>query len=41
VLDREGDFVVVDRGGDQPNCDEIDLAERYVLIREASTRHAA
>jgi ureidoglycolate lyase len=41
VLDREGDFIVVDRGGSQPNCDEIDLAERHVLIRAASSRHAA
>ncbi|SAL69749.1 ureidoglycolate lyase [Caballeronia telluris] len=41
VLDREGDFIVVDRGGSQPNCDEIDLAERHVLVRAASARHAA
>ena len=31
VLDAPGDFIVVDRGGDLPNCDEIDLSERYTL----------
>lgn len=41
VLDREGDFIVVDRGGSQPNCDEIELAEPRVLVRAASARHAA
>ncbi|MGV2291200.1 ureidoglycolate lyase [Trinickia sp. YCB016] len=31
VLEREGDFIVVDRGGNQPNCDEVTLAEPYRL----------
>jgi ureidoglycolate lyase len=36
VLDKVADFIVVDRGGDLPNCDEIELPERYTLIeREA------
>jgi ureidoglycolate lyase len=39
VLDTAADFVVVDRGGDLPNCDEIDLSDRYTLM-EASA-HAA
>jgi ureidoglycolate lyase len=39
VLDAPGDFIVVDRGGDQPNCDEIDLSDRYTLV-EASARAA-
>jgi ureidoglycolate lyase len=39
VLDAAGDFIVVDRGGDQPNCDEVDLADRYTLV-EASARAA-
>ncbi|SAL18435.1 ureidoglycolate hydrolase [Caballeronia terrestris] len=41
VLEREGDFIVVDRGGSQPNCDEIDLPERYVLTRAAAIGQAA
>jgi ureidoglycolate lyase len=41
VLEREGDFIVVDRGGNQPNCDEIDLPERYVLTRAVSIGQAA
>ncbi|SAL40378.1 ureidoglycolate lyase [Caballeronia humi] len=41
VLEREGDFIVVDRGGSQPNCDEIDLSERYVLTRAAAIGQAA
>ncbi|MDR5814448.1 MULTISPECIES: ureidoglycolate lyase [unclassified Caballeronia] len=36
VLDREGDFIVVDRGGDQPNCDELDLPEHCTLIEPAA-----
>ncbi|SAK82963.1 ureidoglycolate hydrolase [Caballeronia pedi] len=39
VLDKAGDFIVVDRGGDAPNCDEIDLQDRYTLIEHAV--HAA
>lgn len=31
VLDAVGDFLVVDRGGDSPNCDEIELAWPYRL----------
>ena len=38
VLDREGDFIVVDRGGSQPNCDEIDLPERLVLSRATAAQ---
>lgn len=29
VLERAGDFIVVDRGGSQPNCDEVSLPEPY------------
>lgn len=36
ALDRVSDFVVVDRGGDQPNCDEVCLAEPWQLVFEAS-----
>ncbi|GJH26182.1 ureidoglycolate lyase [Caballeronia sp. EK] len=39
VLDKAADFIVVDRGGDLPNCDEIDLPERYTLIEHEM--HAA
>jgi ureidoglycolate lyase len=36
VLEREGDFVVVDRGGgSQPNCDEVTLREPYRLVLDA------
>ena len=38
VLDRAGDFIVVDRGGSQPNCDEIDLPERLVLSRATAAQ---
>ena len=31
ALERVSDFVVVDRGGEQPNCDEIALAETWRL----------
>ena len=31
ALERVSDFVVVDRGGDQPNCDEVGLPEPYRL----------
>jgi ureidoglycolate lyase len=34
VLDAVADFLVVDRGGDTPNCDEIALERSYRLIRE-------
>ena len=33
ALERVSDFVVVDRGGEQPNCDEIALAEPWHLAR--------
>ena len=33
ALERVSDFVVVDRGGEQPNCDEIALAETWRLAR--------
>jgi ureidoglycolate lyase len=36
ALDRVSDFVVVDRGGEQPNCDELSLAEPWRLEFEAS-----
>ncbi|PRX29118.1 ureidoglycolate lyase [Paraburkholderia sp. BL18I3N2] len=35
ALDRVSDFVVVDRGGEQPNCDELSLAEPWRLTFEA------
>ncbi|MYL23486.1 ureidoglycolate lyase [Halomonas alkaliantarctica] len=31
VLEREGEFLVVDRGGDGPNCDEYPIALRVTL----------
>jgi ureidoglycolate lyase len=31
ALGRVSDFIVVDRGGDQPNCDEVRLPEPYRL----------
>jgi len=31
ALDRVSDFVVIDRGGDQPNCDEVKLSEPWRL----------
>jgi ureidoglycolate lyase len=31
ALDRVSDFIVVDRGGDTPNCDELQLAEPWRL----------
>ena len=36
ALDEVSDFIVVDRGGDLPNCDEIDLPERYTLTEPAA-----
>src|SRR6202000_345454 len=35
ALDRVSDFVVIDRGGEQPNCDELQLAEPCRLAFEA------
>lgn len=36
VLDAVADFLVIDRGGNQPNCDEIELAQPCRLpIEEA------
>ncbi|WP_250454250.1 ureidoglycolate lyase [Caballeronia sp. ATUFL_M2_KS44] len=36
VLDTPGDFIVVDRGGEQPNCDEIALPDAFQLVASAS-----
>ncbi|RDK04720.1 ureidoglycolate lyase [Paraburkholderia lacunae] len=36
ALGQVSDFVVVDRGGEQPNCDEVSLAEPRRLVFEAS-----
>jgi ureidoglycolate lyase len=33
ALERVSDFMVVDRGGEQPNCDELVLAEPWRLVR--------
>jgi ureidoglycolate lyase len=42
VLDQAGEFIVVDRGGELPNCDEIDLPERYTLTKNTKAEaHAA
>jgi ureidoglycolate lyase len=41
ALNRESDFLVVDRGGDQPNCDEISLAEPWRLAFEIGAELAA
>jgi ureidoglycolate lyase len=42
VLDHAGDFIVVDRGGGLPNCDEIDLPERYTLTKDTKAEaHSA
>ncbi|MEA3130643.1 MAG: ureidoglycolate lyase [Paraburkholderia sp.] len=40
ALDQVSDFVVVDRGGEQPDCDEIPLAEPERLEFEASVELA-
>ncbi len=32
ALDAVSDFIVVDRGGEQPNCDEISLGARWRLV---------
>jgi ureidoglycolate lyase len=34
ALERVSDFVVVDRGGEGPNCDEVALPETYRLLYE-------
>lgn len=34
ALDAVADFLVIDRGGPQPNCDEIELAQPYRLAFE-------
>jgi len=31
ALDAVADFLVIDRGGSEPNCDEAELAHRYRL----------
>jgi ureidoglycolate lyase len=31
ALDAVADFLVIDRGGSEPNCDEVELAQRYRL----------
>ncbi|MFM0127479.1 ureidoglycolate lyase [Paraburkholderia sediminicola] len=36
ALEQVSDFVVVDRGGEQPNCEELSLAEPWRLLFEAS-----
>ena len=41
ALDQVSDFVVVDRGGEQPNCDELPLAEPWRLLFEASAELVA
>ncbi|HEY2025010.1 ureidoglycolate lyase [Paraburkholderia sp.] len=41
ALDRVSDFVVVDRGGEQPNCDELQLAEPWRLVCEAKVEALA
>ena len=33
ALNRESDFLVIDRGGDGPNCDEIFFEEQDVWLR--------
>jgi ureidoglycolate lyase len=35
ALDRVSDFLVVDRGGDGPNCDEVQLPQTLQLMRES------
>lgn len=35
ALDAVSDFIVIDRGGSQPNCDEIELTEPVRLSLEA------
>jgi ureidoglycolate lyase len=37
ALDRVSDFVVIDRGGEQPNCDEVALEEPWRLEHPDAT----
>lgn len=41
ALERISDFVVVDRGGDQRNCDELMLPDIWQLAREPSLEPAS
>jgi ureidoglycolate lyase len=41
ALDRVCDFIVVDRGGEQPNCDEISLTEPWRLQFEITAELVA
>jgi ureidoglycolate lyase len=41
ALDQVSDFVVVDRGGEGNNCDELSLAEPWRLMFEANTELVA
>ena len=41
ALDRVSDFVVVDRGGEQPNCDELSLVEPWRLAFEVGAELVA
>ena len=35
ALDAESDFLVIDRGGEGDNCEEVALAPQYALVVEA------
>ncbi|WP_109483328.1 ureidoglycolate lyase [Paraburkholderia sp. C35] len=35
ALERVSDFLVVDRGGERPNCDEVTLPQTWRLARES------
>jgi ureidoglycolate lyase len=35
ALERVSDFLVVDRGGEGPNCDELALPQTWRLERES------
>jgi len=35
ALERMSDFLVVDRGGEGPNCDEVPLTQTWELTRES------
>jgi ureidoglycolate lyase len=41
ALDQASDFVVIDRGGEGNNCDELPLAEPWRLMFEASAELVA
>lgn len=41
ALDRASDFVVIDRGGEGNNCDELPLGEPWRLMFEASAELVA